>query len=87
MFGCYVEIKTEPTRSDTFGMILYTKKGRPIGAGEGRILASGAVKYKLSTLYKGITNKIKVELKAEGKVNSDGTYSGTVSVSASTDIC
>lgn len=85
--GVVWEIKTEPTGSDTFGMILYTKKGKPIGAGEGKILARGDVKYTLGTLYKGITNKVKLEVKAEGKANSDGTYSGTVSVSASTDIC
>ena len=80
------EVKTEPLGPKTFGIIVYTSRGKAIAAGTGRVLARGEVRYAVETLYDNITNKVKITFSAEGKiktdVNGNETYEGTVGVKA-----
>lgn len=80
------EVKTEPLGPKTFGIIVYTSRGKAIAAGTGTILARGEVKYSVSTLYDDITNRVKITFSAQGKiktdVNGNETYEGTVGVKA-----
>jgi hypothetical protein len=52
-------IKTEATSEGTFGLVGYTKSGKPYLAGEGTYDSSGRWSAKFATLYPGIRNKIK----------------------------
>ena len=77
------EVHTEPIGPKTFGIIVYTARGKAIGAGTGRIVGR-EVRYSASTLYANITNKFKITWSAGGKIKTDPngqeSYEGTIGV-------
>lgn len=76
-------VHSEPVSKDAVGLIVYTTKGKALASGTGRLDRSGTFLFKLETLYKGITNAIKIDYKIEGKGKSDGSYEVTGSVTVS----
>jgi len=76
-------VHSEPVSKDAVGLIVYTAKGKALATGTGRLDRAGTFRFKLATLYKGITNAIKIDYKIEGKGKSDGSYEITGSVTVS----
>lgn len=76
-------VHSEPVGKDAVGLIVYTAKGKALASGTGGLDPSGTFRFKLATLYKGITNSIKIDYKIEGKGKSDGSYEVTGSVTVS----
>jgi hypothetical protein len=77
------DIYGEPVGQGALGITVYTSKGKAIAAGTGKISKSGVFSFSLATLYKGMTNRGKIEYKVEGKAKSDGGWEVTGSVSYS----
>ena len=79
------DIYGEPTGPGQLGITIYTSKGKAIAAGTGKISKEGDFSFAVATLYKGITNKGKIEYKVEGTGKSDGSWQVTGSVSYTKD--
>jgi hypothetical protein len=77
------DVHAEPVGEGKAGLIVYTAKGKAIAAGTATLDKSGTILFKVATLYRGITNAVKLEYKIEGKGNSDGSWSVTGSVTVS----
>ena len=67
-------IHSEPLGGKTFGMIVYTSRGKALAAGTGRVDARGTMHARVRTLYDGITNSCKCKFHAYAKVSSGGKW-------------
>jgi hypothetical protein len=76
-------VYTESTETDEFGLLVYTARGKALAAGTGWIAPNGEMSSTVSTLYRGITQRIGVDYTATAGYNSQGQWTVTGGVKVS----